>query len=445
MTQQKEADLKRIRAEEEAMKRKAQEIIVKQQEAARANGLPFKLVIRGTDFAPVVVWSVILAALAAAYRSRFVQWLLSGGSKQPTGGKWVYDRSLGGRKVWVPDSNSFDGPTTATSMSEKAGRSRMDEDFERLSSFAAAARTGGDASTSGSGVATGTLPTWWDAPPVLYASASRKAACEAEAGRIMSRLESAKNRGEDYSLADIRALRKTCQEGHVSVKPKTVGGRDAIFRAAVEAAVAAAQARNFESLDEASPPRFVAGVAADLGMEDGRAVGIAVAVVASAVRARLLDAVTNMKLSRTDPEAMTEAVYALARIASLLEYLPALDTETPQVDMVASSLRAASSLEERRYLFHLLAQLTEDKAALAARLLDFDPKLVIPEQQAALQAARVEQAEFERLEAAAQGKEGQAKNGAAQGQQKPGAAAEPAKDGQAGTSSGEAGKDAGAA
>lgn len=73
------------------------------------------------------------------------------------------------------------------------------------------------------------------------------------------------------------------------MKPKTVGGRDAIFRAAVEAAVAAAQARNFESLDEASPPRFVAGVAADLGMEDGRAVGIAVAVVASAVRARLLD------------------------------------------------------------------------------------------------------------------------------------------------------------
>ncbi|KAG2425350.1 hypothetical protein HXX76_013764 [Chlamydomonas incerta] len=418
------------------MKRKAQEILVKQQEAARSNGLPFKLVIRGTDFAPVVVWSVILAALAAAYRSRFVQWLLAGGSAQPTGGKWVYDRSLGGRKVWVPDSGSFGGPTTATSLSEKAGRSRMDEEFERLSSFAAAARTGGDTSTSGaaSGAAgTPTLPAWWDAPPVLYASASRKAACEADAGRIMSRLEIAKNRGEDYSLADIRALRKTCQEGHVTVKPKTVGGRDAIFRAAVEAAVAAAQARNFESLDEASPPRFIAGVAADLGMEDGRAVGIAVAVVASAVRARLLDAVTNIKLSRTDPEAMTEAVYALARLASLLEYLPALDAEAPQVDMVASSLRAASSVEERRYLFHLLAQLTEDKAALAARLLDFDPKLVIPEQQAALQAARAEQAELERFEAAAPGKEEPAKGEPATGLAGPSS-----------SSSSSAGKDAGA-
>lgn len=45
----------------------------------------------------------------------------------------------------------------------------------------------------------------------------RQAACEAEAGRIMSRLESAKNRGEDYSLADIRALRKTCQVDRVLV------------------------------------------------------------------------------------------------------------------------------------------------------------------------------------------------------------------------------------
>ncbi|KAG2430744.1 hypothetical protein HYH02_013583 [Chlamydomonas schloesseri] len=426
------------------MKRKAQEIIVKQQEAARANGLPFKLVIRGTDFAPLVVWSVILAALVAAYRSRFVQWLLAGGSKQPTGGKWVYDRSLGGRKVWVPDSSSFSGPTTATSLSEKAGRSRMDEEFERLSSFAAAARTGGAASTSGSGAVAGafTVPSWWDAPPVLYASASRKAACEAEAGRIMSRLEGAKNRGEDYSLADIRALRKTCQDGHVTVKPKTVGGRDAIFRAAVEAAVAAAQARNFVSLDEASPPRFIAGVAADLGMEEARAVGIAVAVVASAVRARLLDAVTNIKLSRTEPEAMTEAVYALARIASLLEFLPALDLEAPQVDMVASSLRAASSVEERRYLFHLLAQLVpadegegagagtapDSKVALAARLLDFDPKLVIPEQQKELQAAR----ELESVVG------GNADKEQAQQKEQPGAAAQPlqGKEGQAGTNGG---------
>lgn len=50
-----------------------------------------------------------------------------------------------------------------------------------------------------------------------------------------------------------------------------------------------------------------------------------------------------MKLSRTDPEAMTEAVYALARIASLLEYLPALDTETPQVGAAAVGVEAVGA------------------------------------------------------------------------------------------------------
>jgi hypothetical protein len=43
---------------------------------------------------------------------------------------------------------------------------------------------------------------------------------------------------QDYKLSDIAALRRTCQAGGgVTVSTRTVGGRDAIYKAAVDAAV----------------------------------------------------------------------------------------------------------------------------------------------------------------------------------------------------------------
>ncbi|GLC33970.1 hypothetical protein PLESTM_000139300 [Pleodorina starrii] len=405
LAEQREADERRIRQDEEALKRRAQEIMIREHEAAKTGGLPFKLVVRGTDFAPLVVWAAILGALVAAYRSRLLTWLTSGPSRRPAGGKWVYDRSLGGRKVWVPDSASFAGPSSASGLSEKAGRSLKDEEFERLASFAAAARTapaltggGSETASSSSSGAAFSLPDWWDPPPVLYASAAKKAARAEEAARLMSRLEGAKMAGRDFELEDIRALRSACQDGHVSVKPKTVGGRDAVYRAAVEAAVEAAQSRNTSPLGEVSPPRWVAGVAADLGMEDARAVGIVAAVAASAVRARLLDAVTCLRSGNT-----SEAVYALARMASLLELLPVLQPGAVQVEAVASSLRDRSSVSERQMMFHLLAQLYEEGAEVAAELLGFDPQLVLAEQRVALAAAKEEQRREEARERQAAG------------------------------------------
>lgn len=43
---------------------------------------------------------------------------------------------------------------------------------------------------------------------------------------------------QDYKLSDIALLRQTCQAGGgVTVSARTVGGRDAIYKAAVDAAV----------------------------------------------------------------------------------------------------------------------------------------------------------------------------------------------------------------
>lgn len=65
-----------------------------------------------------------------------------------------------------------------------------------------------------------------------------RSAAQLAASAAMTKLEQAKNRGEDYKLTDIATLRSICQAGGgVTVDARTVGGRDAIFKAAVDAAM----------------------------------------------------------------------------------------------------------------------------------------------------------------------------------------------------------------
>ena len=46
---------------------------------------------------------------------------------------------------------------------------------------------------------------------MLYVGESTKADKQAVADRLLTRIEQAKNRGEDYNLADILNLRAVCQ------------------------------------------------------------------------------------------------------------------------------------------------------------------------------------------------------------------------------------------
>ena len=66
----------------------------------------------------------------------------------------------------------------------------------------------------------------WRPPANFPASAAVKAEKQLEASRLLTRLEQAKNRGEDYGLDDILLLRRVCQTGGgVTVDARTVGGR----------------------------------------------------------------------------------------------------------------------------------------------------------------------------------------------------------------------------
>lgn len=87
-----------------------------------------------------------------------------------------------------------------------------------------------------------------------------------QAKTIVRQLEDAKLlSGQDYSVAALVSLRQTCSDSGISVKAQTSSGRDAIFRAGVEAAAAAAMQGG--QLGGTPVPRFVSGLARDLGQQ----------------------------------------------------------------------------------------------------------------------------------------------------------------------------------
>lgn len=93
---------------------------------------------------------------------------------------------------------------------------------------------------------------------VQTSSQARTILRQMEDGKLLS--------GQDYSTSALVSLRQTCADSGAVVKAQTPCGGDAIFRAGVEAAASAAmEAGQGASLGGASPPRFVSGLANDLG------------------------------------------------------------------------------------------------------------------------------------------------------------------------------------
>jgi hypothetical protein len=112
----------------------------------------------------------------------------------------------------------------------------------------------------------------------------------AEAERVLRRVEQAKNRGEDFELSDIMALRAACMAaGGASLEARTVGARDAIYRAAVDAAVRACLEPGAVDLGDYSPVKLAAGVASDVSLPERRAVDGLRGAVAGACRGRVVE------------------------------------------------------------------------------------------------------------------------------------------------------------
>ena len=336
----------------------------------------------GADVTGPLTFALLAAAGWQAY-STDLYGRLTGKRRGRGGGRWVYDRSLGGRKVWVPDATAAElggGGALPDAMS--------DVDFDRLAA-AASSKAAGSSGSSGSGGAAADAqwepPAWWDRPGVLpVGSEAERAARFAEAERLLRRVEAAKNRGEDFDLDAILALRSACMAaGGASLEARTVGARDAIFRAAVDAGVRACLEPGSVDLGGYSPLKLAAGVASDVSLPERRAVSTLQGAVAGACRGRIVDAIAAAEKGDD-----SGALLALAQLGALLDGMPVLAPGSPEVELVADELNSWASVAAREKLLLLMVQIDEGHADLAARLMDLNPDIALPKARAALEAQR---------------------------------------------------------
>ena len=332
------------------------------------------------DSSPLGWWVVVAALVGTSYAvwgHKLRKLWSQGGSSE--NGRWVRDRSLGGKLVFVPDVT--DAPSPRPLWVD-------DDDFTSELTTAATARAGpstssgatslGTTTAAGGGRASSSIedvePTWWAPPaPVGYVSASRKEELTKQARATLRELEDYKLQGIDYPSSSLVTLRRLCHEaGGAQVRPPTENGRDSIFRAVVRFALQAALRPSPASdLGGYEPGRFVSGLAHDLTVPSKRAIIITHGEVAATCRSALIDAEAAYRAADE-----SRLLYSLGRMVAILDAFQ-LPSGSAEAELVGRTIQAQTTLEFRRAVFLAAGSANLNIAPIVAEMMGFDPGQVM--------------------------------------------------------------------
>ncbi|KAK9862924.1 hypothetical protein WJX84_002488 [Apatococcus fuscideae] len=339
-------------------------------------------------------WAVLALVIAGLSKSMFgwqlPRWM-QGGQGRAKGGRWIQDRSLGGKLVFIPDEEVTPSrkqepfsdwkvsstPQKTPGTAEAAGRAESGAEASTSASLAFGA--GPQAAAQQQSV--GQLPQWWDPPPATASTASFKEEAQRRAQLLTRTMEERKVGGLDPSLDQLVALREICAEMQIVVRTRTMQGRDSLLRIAADGAIKAAMTENLLMLNGIRPQRLIAGLAVDLGIPDTKAGTIATGAVAAQLSRELFEVCVAVRGGRKD-----EMLMQLTQISCLLRELP-LGPGSAEAAMVGNGLESKASLEERQAVFNVYGVVYRPTAGLMAELLGFNPELVLPHLDKELQAA----------------------------------------------------------
>ena len=157
----------------------------------------------GSDLAPVAIVAVVAVALLAFGGQ--LKSLIFGGAGGKKSGRWIRDRSLGGKMIFVPDDD--DGAISSPSRSRGAG--------PRMSALGTVSPTTAPPPPpplSSVVAAPNGRPEWWKFTPPLPVTATRQLECRKRAKKILRQLEEQKLvSGSDYDTLGLVQLYQTCK------------------------------------------------------------------------------------------------------------------------------------------------------------------------------------------------------------------------------------------
>lgn len=323
-----------------------------------------------------VGWVAVLFAAAAcvafALRGRIDGWFAK--RQQRSGGRWVRDRSLGGKMVWIEDAEG------AWQAGRDATRSPLDMPGEEGVGLPGVVQTREGAALTkskvqASGASRYERPEWWVYQPPLPVSEATRLECKKRAKTILKELEYAKVvQGKDYEVLSLIELFQACKEGGTDVASsvKTAATRDALLRAAVHASLKQAATGSGQLSASVSVRSFVCGLAAALGVPEERTVTIVHAAVAADLRARLLDVAASQRAGRV--EQASRSVQSILNVLGVF----ALRDSAPEAELVGAALRDKFTTSEMESVLKELALKSPAQMALFAVLLGFDKDITLP-------------------------------------------------------------------
>lgn len=271
----------------------------------------------------------------------------SGGGKRkrPKGsgpGRWVTDRSLGGREVWVEDKYAVGRGARGNALaedlayvdpqrSEAAAKARAKEEAQ-LKKAAAAALEARE-------------PEWWRRPSPGYCPPAQRESRMRVAKSKLATLSSKRVGGVEYTAADIADLRDACASANASVAEfvRPSSAATGIFKAAIEYALDACKQRTSTGV-VGEPRTFLSGLSEDVGVPPGKAGRLVNAAVAARLRSDLLQAAAQKRQGEEG-----QAMFTLDGAIGVLSTFPPAENAA-EMEMVAAGLRPRLSEAERVWL-----------------------------------------------------------------------------------------------
>lgn len=260
-------------------------------------------------------------------------------------GRWVGDRSLGGRQVWVPYE------TAASRDSIRRLESALDDAPDGGASNAAKmSATAAAAAAAKAKAAAKALPDWWTEPTPQYVPPGRADDLVKLARAQGAKLAQKRVGGAGFSPESIADFRNACAAaGSGGAAATSVGpesARLAVFRAAAEFAVDDALRGQSGALSSFNTPvgPFLVGLCDDLALTPTKCVSVVTASVAVRVRGALVQAGAAIR-SKDSVEVMLE----LNKLVNLFNAFP-LAPGAPELDMLSAGLRSRLTDAERESL-----------------------------------------------------------------------------------------------
>lgn len=309
-----------------------------------------------------LVWGVVAFGVFWFLKNTF-GWKLPGSGSRQGGlrGRWVRDRSLGGRMVFIEDSGRPKAPRPL--WDDLPG----EEEIRKTKTV-----PGYVSDTDEEDGKKTAVPVWWAPPePVKYVSANRKDELQKQADSLVRQLQNQKiELGQDYSLRGLVDLRMTCHNGGgLHVTASTQSGRDSMLRMALKHSLENPKS----SLGGYEPSRFVSGIASDLNVPQDRAITIVHAEIASICRNALIDAEASFRSQ--DERLLTRS---LLKVIHALQSFP-IPPGSAELEMVGRSILRTTSLEFRKAVFFTAGAADLTIAPVVAEIVGFDPELVMPQ------------------------------------------------------------------